>query len=88
MWAMIIALINLQYQIWIDKGGGLRQQYAQMKMQADGIKQQNDVLRQQNAILRAEVNDLQNGYEALSEIARTEMGYIQAGETFYNLKPE
>ena len=37
---------------------------------------------------RAQVDDLQNGYEALSELARSELGYIEEGETYYNLKRE
>ncbi|ULJ60830.1 septum formation initiator family protein [Wielerella bovis] len=87
-WAMVLALCSLQYQIWIPQGGGLRLQYAKMQAQADAIKQQNETLRLQNAVLRAEVNDLQNGFEALSEIARTEMHYIEEGETFYTLRPQ
>lgn len=83
---MVLALFGLQYQIWLHKGGGLRQQYTQMQAQADAITQQNDTLRLQNAMLRAEVSDLQNGFEALSEIARVEMDYIEEGETFYTLR--
>lgn len=87
-WALFATLLILQYKIWLDDGGGLRAQYAQMKQQAENIKHQNANLQHNNAILRSEVDDLQNGYEAITEIARTEMGYIENGETFYNLKPE
>ena len=45
-------------------------------------------IRHDNAMLRAQVDDLQNGYEALSELARSELGYIEEGETYYNLKRE
>lgn len=68
--------------------GSLREQYVVAKQKADDIKQQNAALRRENDILRAEVEDLRNGYEATSEIARYKLGYIGEGETFYNLKPE
>ena len=83
-WGLLITLINLQYQIWL-RNGGLRQQYTQMQQKAKLVHQQNEKLRRENMILRAEVADLQNGYEAISEIVRTEKGYIEQGETFYNL---
>ena len=66
----------------------LRSQYAQMQQQAESIKRENAVIRHDNAMLRAQVDDLQNGYEALSELARSELGYIEEGETYYNLKRE
>ncbi|MDK4680275.1 FtsB family cell division protein [Kingella negevensis] len=88
-WAMIVTLCALQYQIWVSNGGtGLRGQYAEMEQKAEGIKQQNKNTRRENAILRSEINDLQNGYNAVSELARNNMGYIEEGEVFYTLKPQ
>ena len=59
-----------------------------MQQQAENIKRENATIRHDNAMLRAQVDDLQNGYEALSELARSELGYIEEGETYYNLKRE
>lgn len=86
-WGLLITLAGLQYKIWLHNGG-LRTQYAQMQQQAESIKRENAVIRHDNAMLRAQVDDLQNGYEALSELARSELGYIEEGETYYNLKRE
>ena len=85
-WGLLITLAGLQYKIWLHNGG-LRSQYAQMQQQAESIKRENAVIRHDNAMLRAQVDDLQNGYEALSELARSELGYIEE-ETYYNLKRE
>ena len=84
-WGLLITLAGLQYKIWLHNGG-LRTQYAQMQQQ--NIKRENATIRHDNAMLRAQVDDLQNGYEALSELARSELGYIEEGETYYNLKRE
>lgn len=86
-WILLLTLCVLQYQIWIHDGG-LREQHMQMTQQAERIRQHNDALRRENAFLRAEVNDLEHGFDATSEIARYELGYIEEGEIFYNLKPE
>ena len=84
---MLLTLASLQYKIWLHNGG-LRTQYAQMQQQAENIKRENATIRHDNAMLRAQVDDLKNGYDALSELARSELGYIEEGETYYNLKRE
>ena len=86
-WVLLLTLASLQYKIWLHNGG-LRTQYAQMQQQAENIKHENAIIRHDNAMLRAQVDDLQNGYDALSELARSELGYIEQGETYYNLKRE
>jgi cell division protein FtsB len=41
--------------------------------------------RCQNAILKAEIIDLKQGLEAVEDIARSELGLIKKGETFFLL---
>lgn len=82
--ALTVTLLSLQYQLWLHKGG-LHQQYAQISQQAQVLTQQNQLLRHENSVLKAEVEDLKNGYEAISEMARHHLGYIQDGETFYQM---
>lgn len=77
----------LQYQIWFAQGG-LHSQYAQVSQQARQLEKQNSYLRQNNALLRAEVQDLKNGYDAAAEIARHDMGLIENGETYYQLRKD
>ncbi|WP_373701076.1 septum formation initiator family protein, partial [Neisseria dentiae] len=38
-----------------------------------------------NNALQAEVDDLAKGQDAIAEIARVDLGYIQNGETYYRL---
>ena len=57
-----------------------------MRQKAQAAQEQNRRLVQRNQELKAEVDDLKNGYEAVTEIARSQLHYIQAGETFYKIQ--
>jgi cell division protein FtsB len=61
---------------------GLRQQVEQQAHENEGLKQRN-------AALAAEVEDLKSGEAAVEERARSELGMIKPGETFYRVvEPE
>lgn len=47
----------------------------------------NDSLTQRNETLHAEVKELKQGKEALEERARSQLGFIKDGETFYRVIP-
>ncbi|XXQ69076.1 FtsB family cell division protein [Neisseriaceae bacterium B1] len=84
--ALVATLISLHYQLWLHKGG-LHRQHAQISQQAQTVVLQNQQIRQENMLLRAQVYDLKNGFETISEIARNDLGYIQDGEQYYSFKP-
>jgi cell division protein FtsB len=46
---------------------------------------ENDRLLLRNHQLEAEVNDLRKGYVAIEERARSELGMVKPGESFYQL---
>lgn len=83
--ALLVVFLGLQYQIWLHKGG-LRSQHELMKQKAHHAEAQNQQLTERNAALKAEVEDLKNGHEAVTEIARNQLHYIQSGETFYKIQ--
>ena len=47
--------------------------------------EENAQLNERNQTLAAEVDDLKQGYEAIEERARHELGMIKEGETFYQV---
>jgi cell division protein FtsB len=49
---------------------------------------QNKALKERNAALEAEVKSLKEGFAAIEERARTEMGMIRKDETFYHILEE
>jgi cell division protein FtsB len=78
-------LVMLQARLWLSDGG-LREVWrleAEVARRAD----ENGRLSTRNAALEAEVLDLKEGLAAAEERARTELGMIQQGETFYQILP-
>ena len=82
--ALLIALfLGLQYRLWVGEGSMaevsmLRQQLAEQGVELDD-------LRERNAALRAEVEDLKRGLGAIEARARSELGMIREGETYFQL---
>jgi len=81
---LLIALLAwLQYRLWFGHGGAGEVQ--QLSAQVDKQKRDNAGLHQRNAEVAAEVEDLKSGEAAVEERARSELGIIKPGETFYRV---
>jgi len=80
----LLALIAmLQYPLWLGKGGWLKVWEYDRQLQ-----QQKEVTRKleiRNAGLDAEVRDLKQGYDAIEERARFELGMVRQDETFVQI---
>jgi cell division protein FtsB len=76
-------LVALQYPLWIGKGSWMRawDLERQVEAQQAGLAK----MRARNDALEAEVRDLKQGYEAIEERARLELGMIRKGETFFQV---
>ncbi len=85
---LLILLVLLQIRLW-QGNGNLPDVWKLEKIKADQIAE-NEKLTERNESLAAEVLDLKEGNEAIEERARSEMGMIQSGETFFLMvdKPE
>ena len=81
--ALIVLIGVLQYPMWIGKGGWLRvwDVDRQLQEQRDGNKK----LEVRNGGLDAEVRDLKQGYDAIEERARYELGMIRQDEVFVQI---
>ena len=80
---LLILLIALQVKLWTGQGG-MRQVW-QLQHRVSEQKAENAKLRTRNETLSAEVDDLKNGEEAAEERARSELGLLKPGETFYQV---
>jgi len=81
---LLVALLAfLQYRLWWGEGG--RRSVAALQQQVEQQTHENDGLKQRNAALAAEVEDLKSGEVAVEERARSELGMIKPGETFYRV---
>lgn len=76
-------LIGLQYPLWLGDGGLLA--LWKLRHEVATQKDENLQLKERNQALEAEVRDLKEGYEALEERARAELGMVRKGETFYQM---
>jgi cell division protein FtsB len=82
--AALIAL--LQYPMWLGKGGWLRVWETDQKLQAQHETGQK--LQARNGALDAEVRDLKQGFDAVEERARSELGMIRQDEMFFQILDE
>ena len=84
---LLLALIALQYRLWV--GDGSLAEVSVLKQQLAEQEAALQRLKDRNATLRAEVEDLRRGKEAIEARARSELGMIREGETFFQLvEPE
>ena len=83
--ALVFALLilALQYPMWLGKGGWL--QVRELDRQVEAQRQANAELKARNVALDADVRDLKQGYEAIEERARSELGMIRQDEVFFQL---
>lgn len=80
-----LMLASLQYRLWVADGG--ISHTFRLRQQVDAYRAHNEALRQRNLALQAEVDDLKSGADAIEERARTMLGLVREGETFYLVLP-
>ena len=80
---MLLLLLLLQYRLWT--GNGSLVEVSLLREKIEKIKLENEHLKERNLSLTAEVFNLKQGHEAIEEIARSEMGMVKDGETFYQI---
>ena len=81
--ALVAVLALLQFRLWVGQGG--QRSVAALQSQVQQQSRENAGLEQRNAALAAEVEDLKSGEAAVEERARSELGMIKPGETFYRV---
>lgn len=81
-----LAALMLQAELWLSDDGYRKT----LKLRAAVAEQraQNAQLVERNAALDAEVVNLKRGLEAAEERARTDLGLVGPGETFYQVVPD
>ncbi len=85
--AVLGALIVLvQYPLWIGKGGWLR--VGELDRQVQALRESNKLLETRNQKLDAEVRDLKQGFDAIEERARFELGMVRQDEIFFQVLRE
>ncbi len=82
---LFVLLLLLQGQLWFGSHGVF--QLWSLQRTTDDLRVRNNKLTHRNEQLHAEVQELRQGKEALEERARSHLGFIKEGETFYRVIP-
>jgi cell division protein FtsB len=85
MVVLTVVLVLLQARLWLSNGG-LREVW-RLEAEVARRSEDNSRLAARNSALEAEIVDLREGLAAAEERARTELGMIHSGETFYQIAP-
>jgi cell division protein FtsB len=81
---ILVALIALlQYSLWLGKGSWLKVWELDQKLQVQ--RETNKTLQARNASMDAEVHDLKQGFDAIEERARSELGMVKKDEVFFQV---
>ena len=85
LFSLVLVLAMVQARLWLSDEG-LREVWL-LQMQLAERTEENRLLAARNAALEGEVADLKQGLAAAEERARTDLGMIAEGETFYQITP-
>ncbi len=80
---LLVAIVGLQARLWTGQGSFAHVNGLEEKVSLRIAE--NESRRGRNAILKADILDLKQGLEAVEDIARSELGLIKKGETFFLL---
>jgi len=78
---MVVLLLLLQYKVWFGDVGHVAADA--LRAQVDEQRLRAEELEQRNRLLTAEVMALKAGYAAVEARARSDLGMVKKGETFY-----
>lgn len=81
--ALTLVFVLLQLKLWSGEGSYMEVRHLRAAIEVQKIE--NSRLVERNAGLEAEVKDLKQGVEAIEERARSELGMIKRGETFFHV---
>jgi cell division protein FtsB len=82
---LLTIVVGLQYPLWFGKGSWLK--VWEYNRQLGQYQEATQRLEQRNAVLEAEIRDLRQGYDAIEERARFELGMVRQGELFVSTIP-
>jgi len=85
LFALIALAVLLQGKLWLAEDGYRKTRNLRVAVAELGA--QNEALAERNAALEAEVLNLKKGRAAAEERARTDLGFIGANETFFQVVP-
>ena len=82
LWSiMLVVIVGLQFRLWAGEGSFA--EVSKLRKSVSSLEQANQMLEERNNRLDAQVLDLKNGFAAIEERARADLGMIARNETFF-----
>jgi cell division protein FtsB len=81
--ALLALAAALQYRLWLSDQG--MPEVSRLRGAIASQRAENESLTERNEQLEAEVQDLRQGLDAVEERARTELGMVGRGESFFQV---
>ena len=82
---LAVLLVALQWRLWLSDEGW--SEVVRLRNSVATQSVENERLAGRNARLHAEVTDLKDGFAALEERARSDLGMVGEDESFYLFVP-
>jgi cell division protein FtsB len=83
LFVLLVLAAALQYRLWLSPQG--RPEVSRLERAIAAQRAENAALSERNGRLEAEVDDLRQGLDAVEERARTELGMVGRGESFFQV---
>ncbi|HCV21318.1 MAG TPA: cell division protein FtsB [Gammaproteobacteria bacterium] len=80
---LVLLVLILQYAFWGGRNNVIDLVYLQQTLAE--LNMRNQALRLRNDRLHIDVNDIKNRLSAIEARARSELGLIKPGETYYQI---
>lgn len=81
--SLISLIAVLQYQLWYGKSNWVTVWNLEDQVKMERLV--NRDLQSRNTVLEAEVSDLKQGFDAIEERARSELGMVKQDEIFFQV---
>jgi cell division protein FtsB len=83
--ALVVVVLATQYRLWLSDDGV--REVTQLRDAVAAQRTENERLSERNRQLAEEVRDLKQGFAALEERARSDLGMVAANETYFQVVP-
>ncbi len=80
---LLALIVLLQYPLWLGKASWGK--VWQTEQEVASARGNNTTLQERNDKLEAEVNDLKQGFEAIEERARSDLGMTKQNEVLFQI---
>ncbi len=80
---LVVLFVVLQYKLWV--GEGSLAEVASMERDIETQQQAIEEMKKHNMAMQAEIDSFKNDQDAVEERARSDLGMIREGETYFQI---